>query len=360
VTPPPLGNIFRLLAYACEIQWPSKTIEASHEHLKGLDDVLASLLVLQSEDVLRRGRHPHFTCEPQVLSAPAGRILFSSSIARGLIATRRVECDTEVVRYPSAVSWEVNEACRCLLSRGGVHGPRLRSLRQIARLTDYSTPHANTQLLRKQLARARDVQALGLVNLCRLIRRVCIPSSEGVGVPIEAADLDAVAKHRLFEAFVRGYFKHHRMREWRVHNRSMRWRTASGTEASLSRLPRLYPDVVVERPCSVMVADAKYVGAPMRGRGGAERFRSRDLYQLLAYLRNWRRRGRSRRICGLLIYASVEGEFDYTLNIFGHAVRLASVDLQADWGEVECRMRGLLFHGIGRTGPADSDDASSA
>jgi hypothetical protein len=100
-----------------------------------------------------------------------------------------------------------------------------------------------------------------------------------------------------------------------------------------------------------MIADAKYSSTPLQGRGGAEQFKARDLYQLFAYLRNWRTGGDLREVAGMLVYANVDAVFDYTFTIQDHRVRVASVDLQAPWDAVECRMKDLLAHGHGRTRP---------
>jgi 5-methylcytosine-specific restriction enzyme subunit McrC len=101
----------------------------------------------------------------------------------------------------------------------------------------------------------------------------------------------------------------------------------------------------------VLIADAKYSSAPLKGRGGVEQFKSRDLYQLFAYLRNWRTDGELRDVAGLLVYANVDEVFDHTLTIQDHRVRVASVDLQAPWDAVESRMKDLLAHGDSHARP---------
>ncbi len=352
---PPLGNLFRMLAYACDLNLPAVVQPGGTEGLCGFDDVLSRLLLQQAGAVLRNSRYPCFTSDVQTLRAPVGRPLFNPSISKGLLATRRLDCEIEVVAYPSPVAAEIHRACTCLVTRGLVSGRSLRGLQDLRLVTAGASSPLDRHALRRQLRVSRDYAALGLLNLCWLIRHTCIPDTETTtGRDISTtADFDAVAHHQLFEAFVRGFFRAHKAPGWRVHRRGKgyKWRRLIAAPESRALVPSLRPDAIVEGPRSVMIADAKYSSTPLQGRGGAEQFKARDLYQLFAYLRNWRTGGDLREVAGMLVYANVDAVFDYTFTIQDHRVRVASVDLQAPWDAVECRMKDLLAHGHGRTRP---------
>lgn len=355
MTGPPLGNLFRMLAYACDLNLPVVAQLGDTESLRGFDDVLSELLLQQSGVVLRNSRYPFFTSEVSTLYAPVGRPLFDPSISKGLLATRRLDCEIEVVAFPSPVANEIHLACSCLVARGLVGGRNLRGLQALRLVTGGSASPINRLSLQRQLQVSRDFAALGLINLCRLIRHMCIPNTDSVtGRDISTtADFDAVAHHQLFEAFMRGFFRAHKNPGWRVHRKGKgyKWRLLVAPPDSKALVPRLRPDAVVESPHSVLIADAKYSSAPLRGRGGVEQFKARDLYQLFAYLRNWRTGGEPRDVAGLLVYANVDEVFDYTFTVQDHRIRIASVDLQAPWDAVECRMKELLAHGDGRVKP---------
>jgi 5-methylcytosine-specific restriction enzyme subunit McrC len=349
---PPLGNLFRMLAYACDIRLPTTVLAEGVESLHGFDDVLAALLLQQATEVLNRSRNPCFTSDVQTLRAPVGRPLFGPSIRKGLLATGRLDCEIEIVTYPSPLAAEVCRACNSLLTRGLVSGRTRRGVRALRALTEGGAKPIHQRALMQQLRVARDQPALGLLKLCWMILHVCIPNTDAAtGRDIATtADFDAVAHHALFESFVRGFFRAHRAPKWRVLKRGKgyMWRRLIASPDSKRRVPSLHPDAVVARPHSVLITDAKYSSAPLRGRGGAERFKSRDLYQIFAYLRNWGT-GRDRReVAGLLVYANVDEVFDYTFAIQGHQIRVASVDLRAPWDTVECRMKDLLSHGDSR------------
>jgi 5-methylcytosine-specific restriction enzyme subunit McrC len=352
---PPLGNMFRMLAYACDLNLPAVVQPGGTEGLCGFDDVLSRLLLQQAGAVLRNSRYPCFTSDVQTLRAPVGRPLFNPSISKGLLATRRLDCEIEVVAYPSPVAAEVHRACTCLVARGLVSGRSLRGLQDLRLVTAGASSPLDRHALRRQLRVSRDYAALGLLNLCWLIRHTCIPDIDtATGRDVSTtADFDAVAHHQLFEAFVRGFFRAHKAPGWRVHRKGKgyKWRRLVASPDSRALVPSLRPDAIVESPCCVLIADAKYSSAPLKGRGGVEQFKSRDLYQLFAYLRNWRTDGELRDVAGLLVYANVDEVFDHTLTIQDHRVRVASVDLQAPWDAVESRMKDLLAHGDSHARP---------
>jgi hypothetical protein len=54
------------------------------------------------------------------------------------------------------------------------------------------------------------------------------------------------------------------------------------------------------------------------------------------------------------VYANVDEVFDYSFEIQGHQIRVASVDLRAPWDTVECRMKDLLRHGANQPRPSDT------
>jgi 5-methylcytosine-specific restriction enzyme subunit McrC len=355
MTGPPLGNLFRMLAYACDLNLPAVAQPGGTESLCGFDDVLSRLLLQQSGEVLRKSRYPCFTSEVRTQCAPVGRPLFDSSISKGLLATRRLDCEMEVVAFPSPVATEIHRACSCLVARGLVSGRNLRGLQALRLVTAGSASPINRHSLQQQLRVSRDFAALGLINLCRLIRHMCIPNTDSVtGRDVSTtADFDAVAHHQIFEAFVRGFFRAHKAPGWRVHRKGKgyKWRRLVASPDSRALVPSLRPDAIVESPRCVLIADAKYSSAPLKGRGGVEQLKSRDLYQLFAYLRNWRTGGEPRDVAGLLVYANVDEVFDHTFTIQDHRVRVASVDLQAPWDAVESRMKDLLAHGDGHARP---------
>ena len=82
-----------------------------------------------------------------------------------------------------------------------------------------------------------------------------------------------------------------------------------------------------------------------QGRGGGQRLRSYNLYQMYAYLRSQERDGDPKSLdsTGILLHPSVGDDFDERAEIQGHPIRFVTVNLAADGAEIRRR----LLHIVG-------------
>src|SRR5690606_20037629 len=144
---------------------------------------------------------------------------------------------------------------------------------------------------------------------------------------------DQTALQRLFEAFVPKFFQRH-TEGWSIATqRRWSWPAASAL------LPIMIPDVVMDHLHTDLrvVLDTKFASASLRGRfDDAQRFVSGHLYQLYAYLRTQEDMSeRARHATGVLLYPSVGRRLLERVEIQGHRVVIATVDLAAHWEAIE-------------------------
>lgn len=80
----------------------------------------------------------------------------------------------------------------------------------------------------------------------------------------------------------------------------------------------------------------------MSGYYGTDKIHSANLYQLYAYLRNAQQKPKWANSEGMLLYPAGGTEFNYTFEIDGHPIRVASVNLDGSWKDIHDRLVGLL------------------
>ncbi len=141
---------------------------------------------------------------------------------------------------------------------------------------------------------------------------------------------------QLFEEFLRGFFEYRF--GVRVRKAGFRWMDDDPT----GLLPKLETDLFIELPGRVTVGESKLYKSPLiPGRFGGERLRSGHLNQLYAYLRAAQDRYPDCVVEGLLIYALVDRGFDADLRLREHALRVRTVDLSLEWGQLREQVAGL-------------------
>ena len=110
-------------------------------------------------------------------------------------------------------------------------------------------------------------------------------------------------------------------------------------------LPSMKTDITLTSDEKKIVIDTKFYQETVALIGDKERFHSENMYQLYAYLRSLESDNRSimNSNCeGLLLYPTVDSDFNESYLIDGHIIRIATVDLSRDWREIHQSLLQLI------------------
>ena len=106
-------------------------------------------------------------------------------------------------------------------------------------------------------------------------------------------------------------------------------------------------DIVLRSPGRTVILDTKFYTNPLDRRWEGRRVHSGNLYQIYSYVTNWVEwaGGAEPEAEGWLLYAAVEGEFDYRFELMGRRIRACSIDLSQEWREIARDLRKLVAEG---------------
>ena len=106
---------------------------------------------------------------------------------------------------------------------------------------------------------------------------------------------------------------------------------------------------MLRSPERTIIVDTKFYSSPLDTRFGGERVHSANLYQIFAYVTNWAEAASSHdpKPEAWLLYAAVDGDFDYRFELVRRRIRACSIDLSRKWREVETDLRKLVDGGVG-------------
>ena len=199
-----------------------------------------------------------------------------------------------------------------------------------------------------------------MVSLARAVFEIVLPTeSEGIRALYES-DREETKFRKLFERAVGNFLSIELPYEdgWRVYpGKHFQWPLGERTKAINAHMPIMITDIVVDNVLEGrrLVIDTKFTDVFTKSiYDHRQRFKSRHIFQLYAYLRSQEDPKDPRSLCseGLLLYPAVGVTVDERVEIQGHVIRFATVDLGAPTSTVFDRLRDLPLRKDCRQGNA--------
>jgi 5-methylcytosine-specific restriction enzyme subunit McrC len=180
-----------------------------------------------------------------------------------------------------------------------------------------------------------------MLHICELIYERLFPEHEGKAGQFASLLDDETKMNRIFERFVRNFFRHEQA-EFRVASERIEW-DVTGMAASDDLLPNMYTDTSLRSGRRTVVIETKYYSETLHTHHDRKALRSGHLYQLFAYLKNLERRGGPDLFAeGLLLYPAVHDHVDFRTSIQGHQLGARTIDLNQPWERIHSRLLSLI------------------
>ncbi len=183
-----------------------------------------------------------------------------------------------------------------------------------------------------------------LMKVCRLVLDMSLPEQGGVSGRFSDILDDEVQMNRLFEAFVRNFYRSEQS-GYRVGAEVIAWDAQCAVPSHRSFLPDMITDVTLRSSEVTIVIDAKFYRETLTSRlGGSPKIRSGHLYQIQSYLTNMEGSGGHDALAeGVLLYPSPAGEeLRLELQLPRHRVRVWSIDMCRPWRHVHNQLLELV------------------
>jgi 5-methylcytosine-specific restriction enzyme subunit McrC len=341
-----------MLLYAWDLAAWRGQFKGAVEDSPQLLGLLGRVLVEASEPLLRRQLGRQHRERQESIRGIRGRIDFGQSLKRLEFESGRATCTFSELD----VDTPRNRILRATLERL-VHEPRLRGVEAAAKVEDLrhrlrsavrrmdgvsSVRLSPIDFTRLALGRNDNDYRLPLA-ICELIFSLRLPT-QLVGDAVLASLLsDEMRFSSLFESFVRNFYRHHYSVELTVQRERLSW----GDQLNNPFVPSMNTDISMEEknpPNRRLIIDAKYYAKTLdQGPFGGPKFKADNLYQMYAYLRTQEDRGpRFRDAEGMLLYPTTQQELDEAMEVQGHRIRIATVNLGANWESIEARLHELV------------------
>lgn len=337
----PIANIFYMLAYAYDIDLEWARTRVDRADYETLWQLLVKLLHETIENVLKQGLGCDYQNQEDTIPGVKGRLDAGNTY--------------------SSLAWDLGKAV-CIFDEYIPDVPMNQVLKETIYLLLISENPAldeeNRTLLKKQFRKFAEIsfhpeetkRKLASIKLqrhqrhyklphalCRFIRDNTVFNEKSGNYEFVDFQRDRKRLAKLFETFIRKFYAK-MLLNWTVSAEEIKWKLDSG-ESIL--LPGMHTDISLKHEIRKIIIETKfYEKALLPDRwGGCDKFNSKHLYQLFAYLCNLEGNNSkplNKTAEGMLLYP-VNTEIIPKLDVVvkGHRMRVESIDLNQDWRCIE-------------------------
>lgn len=341
----PVRNLWLLMFYASDLFRIRGTGPG------GLDDapddlprLVAEILAHAVESRLRRQLTQGYKTRHVVLNRVRGRIdalktFRHQLLERGMVACRFEELTVDTPRN-RLVQMALQKVSGLVAERD--LRTRCRALAGMMRSMGVSALAPSRAEISSQQFGRNDAEDRVMVEAARLALEMALPTEDGYGA-LPVPDRDEVWVRKLFENAVRGFYAVVLKPDgWKVGKRKWYWQATPKTAGITAVLPGMESDVVLEhaRTGRRIVIDTKFTAILKSGWYRELTLDSGYIFQMYAYLRSQVGCGDvfAERASGILLYPAVGALVDEEVEIQGHSIRFATVNLMASPSEIRSQL----------------------
>lgn len=345
----PIRNLWLLMFYASELRHVGEGRVGTEDNPDEIIDLVAEIL---SFAVAARQRHQFsygYQNRQAELSRVRGRIDLLTTERRFLLSRGKISCkfdeltiDTPRMRFVRAAL----EMVSSLASKKEL-AHRCRSLARGLMEMGVSGNPPSIRMIANERFGQHDKDDRLMVEAAKLVFELSLITEESGATTLLDPDNDEIWFRSLFEKAVYGFYSLvFNARGWNVTpQRQFSWQTEKSTPGVIGILPKMRTDIVLEDPAKRLriVVDTKFTSVLKAGQYHNETVASGYLYQIYSYLHSQNGTDEfSDSAAGILLHPSVGIDVDETVQIQGHRIRFATVDLSATSQEIRARLIDLV------------------
>jgi len=319
----------------------------SSPNLLGL---LAKVLVESTEMLLKQQMKREYRKNIELVNGIRGRICFSDSMRYIVTKQNKTVCEFNELSIDTHNNRIIRSTLNMLLKEDRLWSNSrklsddlrtdIRSI--VKKMEGVEIVELSNALFRSSpITRHNQTYRLPL-QICALIYQLRMPQEVFGDASLMKLIRDEKGLPKLFEQFVRNFYRYRIGNEYDVLSESLSW---PQTESKL--VPRMLTDISIKskrNPKKIMIIDTKFHHSTLNKHYDAEHIKSENLYQIYAYLRTQEHRGSEyKEARGILLYPTISHEVNESMHIQGHEIKVVTLNLSESWEQIESRLIELIL-----------------
>lgn len=319
-------NVYYMLSYAFQELHKNNYEDISKESFENIIDLLAEILFRGVSEQLKQGLYREYINYRDNLSVLRNRLNINGTINNIIQHKSKLDCEFDELSENNIFNQIVKSTIILL-----IHNKDLQSKQKYQLCTILSFFYDIDQISLKNvkwnnLKFQRNNQPYRmLMNICYFIFDSAVMTTDFGKYRMTTF----YEKHmnRLFERFVRNYYKKH-YNHLQPNADVIKWNIDDSCLSRIDLLPQMRSDVVLRDNTHTLIIDTKYYGKIMQECYDKQTIRSGHIYQMFSYLKNYDKNN-SGNVSGLLLYAKTEDEalVDFDVKIDNNRIVARTLDL---------------------------------
>lgn len=340
----PVENVYYLFCYASDLWADGAPRDVGTEPFRAAPDLFARVLVTAVERLLKRGPDRGYVPVAADSRGPRGKVAVAETVKRNLLPVPAAHCLADEldhdVPHNRVIKATLARLARCRELAPAVREACGRLYHRFHGVAD--APLTAAAFDPSRLPRIPRHYRLP-VHVCRVLFHSLLVNERTGAVAFRDVLADDRLMPRVFEAFVRNFYRREQTAYPRVGERRFDWQGVDASPADRALLPQMRTDVCLEAPGRTLVIDAKFYIDALSSYYDARSLHAANLYQLFAYLANLESlHPPGHALAGMLLYPTTGRDLDLSYGLLGRRVRIATVDLSRPWPAVHARMLDLI------------------
>ncbi|MCF8233254.1 MAG: 5-methylcytosine-specific restriction endonuclease system specificity protein McrC [Bacteroidales bacterium] len=343
----PIRNIYYLLCYAWDKLEEGSKVDVGSSDYKSAVDLFARVLANGSRQLFKRGLERDYNLVSQEYTGIKGKIGFGTTIKKNLLPQAKTHCDFDEFEH-NVLTNQILKATLFKLTKTKGLDDRIKAevweCYQSLPMVDDIDIHLE-DFSKIRIHRNNSFYEF-LLKICRILfESIVIDEIEGE-YKFKEFTGNTQAMSSLFEDFIRNFYKREQKIFPVVRREDIRWNATAIGDSDEDYLPKMQTDITLESPSRKVVIDAKYYQETLSYHYKTLKFHSNNLYQLFSYVKNLEKdpsNEMNKKCEGILLYPTINKEYDESYEISGHIIRVATINLADKWTLIKARLLKLLY-----------------
>ncbi|HHU96103.1 MAG TPA: 5-methylcytosine-specific restriction endonuclease system specificity protein McrC [Petrimonas sp.] len=338
----PIQNIYYLLCYAWNKLEEKDIVNVNEIDSTELVDLFAKVLANSCSRLLKQGLDRYYVEHEDVVMGIKGKLNFTATIKQNILPLSKTVCIYDEFDYNILHNQILKTTIEKLLRTKNLDATIKDELRKVY----LKFPPISEIVIRKAMFNQIRLHRNNyhydfILKVCQIVNEnLFIDESKG-NYKFKDFTRDEKAMARLFEAFVRNFYKIETSLS--VSSDYIEWQFESDNVEDIEMLPIMRTDITLRSENRKIIIDTKYYKEAFQTRYDKQKINSSNLYQLFSYLNNQVTDSEITRNCeGILLYPSIRDDFVYSYKYKNHKIRVMSINLNQNWQKIETDLLNIV------------------
>ncbi len=297
-----IKNIYHMLSYAFRVLKQTNYEDFRKTEFKDAVDLLAAILAKGVAQQIKQGLHREYVGKHETLPVIRGKLDLPGTIRNRIRRDPKAACEFDELSEDNLLNQVLKKTMRTLLRIDGVEEERKAALKKDLVFFDGTRELPSLKIPWNKIQYQRNNRSYKmLIRICAMILDGMVQEKAEDGT-FRLASFEEKNMPWVYENFILEYYRKVRPDLKPSHTR-IEW-DFRGEVMHREQIPAMKTDIVLQKDGKVLIIDAKYYGHILKAsqRNAQPKLPPANLYQVFAYVKNWKSR-ETENVSGLLLYA---------------------------------------------------------